>query len=239
MKIPSSTIVLAAAFVLVGCAGTPPKEKPILQRGWIGGSYERAKTSTMADCFFRDDRTIYCFPRGLAGAQKAGILATSLGTNTPVYRAGLREGDLILQAGHQTVANLPDFWRIVTSTRPGDSLPVKVFRDGKMIDHTITAGREKYQEQGWLSVGLFYIEPLHPVPTANEPNFSLAAVGYAKNNEQWVEFASPEERYKQSCHPHQKQQGYDSDWKFWLAIVRAEKGKKILAQEPVAGQSGQ
>src|SRR5208282_3591488 len=102
---------LAAVLLLAGCA-THPKEKPVHQRGWIGGRYERAKSGrTLSEMLFGAGHTIYSFPSALSNSQNAAILTTSLGTNTPAYLAGLREGDLILELGHQPVTDLPGFWR--------------------------------------------------------------------------------------------------------------------------------
>jgi membrane-associated protease RseP (regulator of RpoE activity) len=233
--------IFACALLLSGCASAPKekpvaKEKPIHQRGWMGGSYKRAKAGhCLSDMLFGADDTIYCFPSALAPAQKAGILTTGVDTNTPAYRAGLREGDLILELGHQQVTDLPGFWRIVTETRPGASLAVKAYRAGETIDCTVTAGREKYQEEGTFTIALpGFLEPLHPIPTRNAPSFSLVALGYEKNDEPPAEFSSVEERYRRACHPKDKQEGHDEDWSCWLAIVRVSKGKKILTQEPFA-----
>src|SRR5665213_213548 len=233
--------IMACALLFSGCASAPKekpvaKEKPVLQRGWMGGRYQHAKAAhSWSDFLFGDDDTIYCFPTALAPAQKSGVLTTALATNTPAYRAGLRPGDLILELGHQPVTDLPGFWRIVMETGPGAALPVKAYRAGETIDLTVTVGREKYQEEGNLTIGLpGFMEPLHPIPTRNAPSFSLMALGYEKNDDSPFEFDSVKQQYRRACHPKEKQEGHDEDWSCWLAIFRASKGKKILAQEPVA-----
>jgi hypothetical protein len=241
--------ILACALLFSGCAsaskGSAPKEvpvakeKPIRQRGWMGGTYKRAKAAhSLADMLLGDDDTIYCFPSALAEVQKAGILTTALDTNTPAYQAGLREGDLILELGHQQVRDLLGFRHIVTQTRPGAALPVKAYRAGQTLEFTVRAGREKYEETGFLSIGTPILEGLHPIPTRNAPTFSLVALGYEKNDDPPVEFGSVEQQYRHACHPKDKQAGDDGDWSCWLAIVRVSKGKKILAQEAVAEEKG-
>jgi membrane-associated protease RseP (regulator of RpoE activity) len=234
MKTPCLVLFEILTLTLAGCASAPktPVPKPEHQQGWMGGSYERAKAHF--DWFRGDSDTIYCFPTNVAPAQKAGILITQLDTNTPAARAGLRAGDLILELGHQTVTDLPAFRRIVTETQPGAALPVKGWREGNTLECTVIAGREKYQYQGNLSVGLpGFWESLRLIPTRNAPGLSLGPVGYHQDDNEPVEFASVEERFRRACHPQDKQEGYDEDWKFWLAIVKVSKGKKILAQEPV------
>jgi hypothetical protein len=141
---------------------------------------------------------------------------------------------LILELGHQPVTDLPGFWRIVTGSQPGASLPVQAFRDGQTMECNVTVGREKYQDEGNVIIMLpGYLEPPHLVPTREAPWFSLGPLGYEKNDDPPAEFASVKERYKQSCRPKAKQEGHDEDWRLWLAIMEVKKGKKILAQELV------
>ncbi|HEX4121247.1 MAG TPA: PDZ domain-containing protein [Verrucomicrobiae bacterium] len=226
--------IVAGIILVSGCASSP-KEKPIQQRGWIGGSYQRAAVhQSFADQFFTSDHSIYCFPPALAPKQKAGILMTDLATNSPAFRAGLRAGDLILGVDGQPVTDLQDFLRIVTTTGPGGSLAVKAFRQGKTIECTVTAGREKYRDGGSIVVALpGFFEPLRLVPTRNSPNFSLVALGYKQEAGSPFEFDTVKEQYRRNCHPKDKQKGYDPEWRMWLAIVQVSKGKTILAQEPI------
>jgi len=232
---------MACALLFSGCASTPKdkpvaQEKPPLQRGWIGGSYERAKAAhTWSDFLFGDDDTIYAFPTALTPARQAGILTTALSTNTPAYQGGLRAGDLILELGHQQVTDLPGFWRTVTESRPGAALAVKAYRAGQTIDCLVTVGREKYREEGMFGIAMpGYVESFHPIPTRNAPYFSLVALGYKKNDDARVEFGSVREQYRRACHPKEQQEGHDGDWSCWLATFWVSKAKKIVAQEAFA-----
>lgn len=229
---------LAATLILFGCAAHA-KEKPILERGWIGGHYDCAKRSrSTAEWLFGADHTIFSFPSTLAHSYKAGILTLALGTNTPAYLAGLRAGDLILELDHQPVRDLTAFWDVVAGTKPGALLPVKAFRDGKAMDFNVTVGREKYQNVGWFTVGLpGYIELPHLVPTREAPWFSLVVLGYENDYNEPVEFASVKEQYKHSCHPKAKQTAYDTDYRIWLVIFEGKKTRKILAQETAMAQA--
>jgi hypothetical protein len=233
MKIVVNSI-LAAAFLLAGPA-TQAKDKPVQERGWMGGAYDCARsTRSRSEWWFGADHTLYTFPPALAKTQGAGIFTASLATNTPAYLAGLREGDLILALGGRPVTGLPEFWQAVTGRHPGSLLLVKAYRAGQMVECRVTVGREKYKPLGYFTICLpGFWGPLHPVPTPEAPRFSLMALGYEWPDNQPVEFASVKEQYEHNCHPKDKQTGYDTDWRFWLAIFEVKKGKQIVAQEIV------
>jgi hypothetical protein len=239
MKTKCLVLFEILTLVVAGCATAPkqpapkPAPKPEHQQGWMGGTYERAKARH--DWFCGDENTIYCFPANVASAQKAGVLITALDTNAPAYRAGLREGDLILELGRQPVTDLPAFRRIVAETKPGAALPVKAWREGNTIECTVTVGREKYIYEGTFCVGLpGFWEGLRLIPTRNVPGLSFGLLGYQQNDNEPFEFASVEQRFRHACRPKDKQDAYDGDWRCWLAIFKLSKGKRILAQEPFA-----
>src|SRR5439155_23274936 len=124
--------VLAVLMILpLGCA--TKKEKPVFQRGWIGGEYKLAQ----ARGFSGECGALHAFPASLGHTQKAGILVTALSSNTPARLAGLREGDLILRVGQGPVSGLKDFRRRIDLSEPGSLLPVSAYRDGKILDYKV------------------------------------------------------------------------------------------------------
>lgn len=205
-------LVPAICLAVAGC-GTP-KEKPLLSRGWIGGRVEVVKS----------------FPTNMIPRPKAALLVTSLAANTPAATAGLCAGDLVLALDHQPVEKLRAFRRKIDALAPGTSLPVTVFRDGRVLDYTIVAGRETYRKGGSITI---YFPTLaygwNPWPHGDYPGFSLIALGYQNNGVRRVELRSVSEQYDLKCDP--KHTPYTEDYKIWLGIVELSKGKRIASQQ--------
>jgi len=235
MKPTSLISYLLTAGLMLGVTLAHAREKPEQQRGWIGGTFERTKSShSRPEYFFGADHTHFTFPRTLTNSQTAGFLITALATNTPAWLAGLREGDLILELGGQPVTDWPAFSRIVTGARPGEPLRVKVWRDDKILECQVAVGREKYRPLGYFSICLpGYFSRLHPIPTSEAPSFSLVALGYEQLPGPQVELGSVEKQFEHACHPQAKPTGYDTDWRCWLVIFEVKKGREVLAQEVV------
>jgi len=238
MKTSVHYSILLAVALAAGCA-SEPKAKPVHEQGWMGGHYKCAQTRlTKCERFFGVSHIIEAFPPALANVVSAGILAISVDTNTPAYQGGLRAGDLILEVAHQPVTNLPVFWRTVRATPAGTAVPVKLYRAGKTTECEVVVGREKYTEEGTVTIGLpGFWQGFHPIPTPAAPNFSLMALGWRRELDQSAELDSVEDRFKVSCNPQFKPEGYDGEWKCWLAILEISKAQKITAQETVALQS--
>ena len=235
MKTSIHYSILLAVALVAGCA-SKPKAKPVHEQGWIGGHYKCAQTRlTKTQRNLGVSHTIEAFPPALTNTASAGILVISVDTNTPAYLGGLRAGDLILEVAHQPVPNLPVFWRTVQATPAGTAVPVKLYRDGKTTECEVVVGREKYKEEGTLMIGLpGFWQSFHPIPTQSAPNFSLVALGWQRELAQPAELNTVEERFKVSCNPKAKPEGYDGEWKCWLAILQVSKGKQISGQEIVA-----
>jgi len=235
MKSTSLIPYLFTASLMLGGTLTHAKEAPEQQRGWIGGTYERAKSSRSgSEYVFGADHTHFAFPPGLTNSQTAGFLLTALATNTPAWLAGLREGDLILALGDQPVIDWPTFSQTIASAQPGESLRVKAWRGGKPLEYQVTVGREKYRPLGYFTVALpAFISKLHPIPTSEAPSFSLIALGYEHLPGPQVELGTVEKQFDHVCHPKDKLTGYNTDWRCWLVIFEVKKGRQVLAQEVV------
>lgn len=64
---------------------------------------------------------------------KQGVLVTSVNTDTPASRAGLKAGDVILQVAAQPVTNPADVNNALRTTSAGASVDIKVLRDKKEL----------------------------------------------------------------------------------------------------------
>jgi S1-C subfamily serine protease len=74
------------------------------------------------------------------GAEIGGVIP-----NGPADRAGLREGDTIVEISGQPVRDQDDVSAVVNSRRPGDEVRVVIERDGERRTLTVTLGEQPEQ----------------------------------------------------------------------------------------------
>jgi serine protease Do len=60
---------------------------------------------------------------------RAGALVSSVASGSAAERGGLRPGDVILEYDGRAVATTSDLVKMVTGTKPGSSVPVRIVRD--------------------------------------------------------------------------------------------------------------
>ncbi len=58
-----------------------------------------------------------------------GALVSTVGSNSPASKAGLEPGDIVIEWNGQQIKNRDQLIRLVTATKPGTSVPVKVMRN--------------------------------------------------------------------------------------------------------------
>lgn len=171
----------ALALCLAGCA--THKERPAAQRGWIGGQCVLAKKVAVLEAILHRPgvEDYQQFPESVRRTQKAAVLVKHLGTNAPAYRAGLRQGDLIVELDHRPAVRLKQFHRTIEASLPGTSLPVKVYRDGQTAEYTVAVGRETYRRGGEFRLVLPSV--VHGWDLWPNPGFSLVLLGYEPNRD--------------------------------------------------------
>ncbi len=82
------------------------------------------------------------------GMDKArGVLVTHVAKNTPAERAGMLDGDVILQWNGQEIGKPRDLGWAVVATEIGSEATARVFRDDQEIELTVVVGR--WPERGW------------------------------------------------------------------------------------------
>ena len=94
-------------------------------RGWLGVSIQPV-TEELAHSF------------GLK--QVRGVLVSDVMKESPAAKGGIRQGDVILEFDGKAIKDASQLQRVVAETAPGKAVPVLLFRDGKELRLTVTAG---------------------------------------------------------------------------------------------------
>jgi serine protease Do len=69
---------------------------------------------------------------------RAGAVVSSVSPGASADRAGIQPGDVITEFNGRPIPNTTDLVEMVTATKPGTAVPVKVVRDGKEQTFTVT-----------------------------------------------------------------------------------------------------
>jgi serine protease Do len=107
------------------------QEKGHVTRGWLGVSIQEM-TPDLAKSF------------GLK--EKKGALVAEVVKGSPAEKAGIEQGDVILEFNGKEITDSKDLPRTVASTPVGKSVTVKVSRDGKVMDRQVKLG--EMEERG-------------------------------------------------------------------------------------------
>ncbi len=70
-----------------------------------------------------------------------GVLVAQVSENSPAEKAGLRQGDVIVEYGGKPVTDVGNFRNRVSLTAPGSTETITVLRDGKRKTLKVTIGR--------------------------------------------------------------------------------------------------
>jgi hypothetical protein len=195
------------AGLMTGCASGPT---PVHERAWIGGSYMPVNTKTVLTNSQTSSAT-----NTMPIAQK-GLLLSDCATNTPIYSAGVRQGDILLQLNDKRVKSVSKLDHIMANSKPGTPMSARVFRNGQVLDYQFKMGREKYNREFTVAAALPTF--VHGWDLWPDPGFSLVFLGY--------------EPYCQQTGAPPKD-SYVNHWSAWLVILEFSKGLRILSQENV------
>jgi serine protease Do len=101
------------------------QEKGHVTRGWLGVSIQEV-TPELAKSFDLKE--------------KKGALVSQVVSGSPAEKAGIEQGDIILEFDGKEVSNSKDLPRIVASTPVGKTVTLKVSRNGKITDRQVKLG---------------------------------------------------------------------------------------------------
>ncbi len=107
------------------------RSKGRVTRGWLGISVQEMTEEIASKMGLKDNE---------------GALITDVVKGDPAEKAGLKAGDVILEVDGKKIHDTHELLRVVGITPVGKSVPVKIMRDGKIQDVTVTVAERRDQE---------------------------------------------------------------------------------------------
>ena len=101
------------------------QEKGHVTRGWLGVSIQEV-TPALAKSFDLKE--------------KKGALVAQVVSGSPAEKAGIEQGDVIVEFDGKEVTDSKDLPRLVASTPVGKSVSIKLWRNGKVLDRQVKVG---------------------------------------------------------------------------------------------------
>ncbi|MEO0281028.1 MAG: Do family serine endopeptidase [candidate division WOR-3 bacterium] len=124
------------------------KDKGLVSRGYLG-IYPQELTTDLKKKFKMKD-------------EETGILVSQVEENSPAYKAGIKEGDIILEFDGKKVENVSKFRILVAQTKVGKNVKILILREGNKITLEAKIGElkenvaqkeeEKQIESKWLGI---------------------------------------------------------------------------------------
>jgi membrane-associated protease RseP (regulator of RpoE activity) len=219
--------LLASATLLCGCASNKEqhsKTKPIFERPWIGGKFETVAAPSAV-------RT------NSVGYRKRGALLTELSPNSPLAKAGLQEGDLVLRVNGENVRFENDIRKRVERSE-NNPLVVTIYRAGEISEKNVAPGVEKFQKFNAIAFG-FAFRTNYELDLFPNPDFSLIALGYDVKNDR-LDLDDVKSKYRKSLEEGQGKPDVekewiglrsDEGWSAWLGPIWWTQNKMIVSQQ--------
>ena len=111
--------------------------------------------------------------RALNLKEDRGVEVAHVEEDSPAAKAGIKEGDVVLEYNGEKVEGVDQFIRLVHETPPGRDVKVAVWRNGKNENLTLTVGSRRgtvIETPG----GAVTIPPIPPMPPIDIPRFEMS-----------------------------------------------------------------
>lgn len=93
-------------------------------RGWFGVGIQEVNKE-LAESF------------GLPDSMR-GVILTDIGQGSPADKAGLEKGDIIVEFNGISLSKTTELQQLVAETQPGSDVRIRIFRDGRFLNKTVT-----------------------------------------------------------------------------------------------------
>src|SRR4029079_4036147 len=75
---------------------------------------------------------------GGPGAGKKGVLLDRVRPGSAADKGGLKKGDVLVRLGKSEIASVEDLMFVLNASKPGETVPAVVVRDGKDVKLEVT-----------------------------------------------------------------------------------------------------
>ena len=99
-----------------------------ISRGWIGVGIQDVDENTAKALGLKDAN---------------GALVGSVMEGEPASKAGMKDGDIIVAVDNKEIEDAAALLRVIADKTPGSKAAIKVWRDGKTTELTVTLGERK------------------------------------------------------------------------------------------------
>ncbi len=224
MNKTSAILLPVAAAILLLTSGCSAR-KTVHQRPWIGGEFVNASRTPI---LIGTHGKIVTLPKDVPKTYKRGIVVKALEPETPMAKAGVQEGDLLLSLNGQSVANHQAFYKTIGASVPGAKLPLQLYRAGKLMDVTLLPGVERYKLDRTVMVQIG-ASTRYDIDLLPDPNFSLIALGFKRDHDR-LELNAPLTRIHPPADPDSGTSSHEG-WRAWVGPLSIGATKRILSQE--------
>jgi serine protease Do len=105
-----------------------------------------------------------------------GVIVDDVETDSPAQKAGVKDGDVIVEFDGERVRTTRQFTRLVQESPVGRSVPIIVLRDGQRVP--LNVSRKKEDSSSWYFDKFVDIpKPAKIVPPPMSPKFELFSYG--------------------------------------------------------------
>ncbi|GAB5405185.1 MAG: Do family serine endopeptidase [Aureliella sp.] len=140
------------------------------------GKVEYGFIGAQLDAVTRETAQRYKLPAQV----RRGVVLTSVVDDLPAQRSGLQAGDVITEVAGRQIRSIDGLKSAVAITRPGDTLPFTVWRDGSQLELNVTVGRRPEPAELTKFSGEFTVASLgislFQVPTSDAANLGLRGI---------------------------------------------------------------
>src|SRR5688572_12350939 len=220
------TLTVGIAALLTGCASNKKetKTKTIHERPWIGGKFETVATPRLVHT-------------NSGGYRKRGALITEANADSPLAKAGLQQGDVVLRINGDNIRFEKEIRKRVDRSE-NTPLAFTIYRGGEISEKQVTPGIERFQKYNTIAFGLGF-RTNYELDLLPNPDFSLIALGYDVKHDR-LDLQHPKAKYREALEDQQPKPedepewvGLSSEegWNAWLGPIWVTQNKLIVSQE--------